>query len=74
MVLVCRASGNYGLLFQAGHDVMQGGPLSVKLFSILVNTVAREWVQLLRDESELEEEAIDQLLVTFFGTFYVDDA
>ena len=53
---------------------MQGGPLSVKLFSILVNTVARVWVQLLRDESELEEEAIDQLLVTFFGTFYVDDA
>ena len=73
-VLVCRASGNYGLPFQAGRGVTQGGPLSAKLFNILVDAVAREWVQLLRDERELKEEAVDQLLATFFAIFYVDDA
>ncbi len=31
-------------------------------------------MRLLRDESKLEEEAIDQLLSTFFAIFYVDDA
>jgi hypothetical protein len=73
-VLVCRASENYGSPFQAGRGMTQGGPLSAKLFNILVDAVAREWVRLLRDESKLEEEAIDQLLATFFAIFYVDDA
>ena len=73
-VLVCRASGNYGKLFQAGCGVMQGGPLLLaKLFNILVDVVAREWYWQLRDESELEEEAIDVLMATFFMFFYVDD-
>ncbi len=52
----------------------QGGPLSAKLFNILVDVVVREWVRLLQDESKLEEEVIGQLLATFFAIFYVDDA
>ena len=40
-VLVCRASRNYGMPFQAGHGVTQGGPLSAKLFNILVDVVSR---------------------------------
>ena len=51
----------------------QGGPLSAKLFIILVDVVAREWLRILRDESELEEEAIELLLATFFAILYVDD-
>jgi hypothetical protein len=74
VVLVCRASGNYGIPWQARHGVTQSGPLSAKLFNILVDMVARERVRLLWDESELEEGAIDQLLATFFVIFYVDDA
>jgi hypothetical protein len=41
-VLVCRASGNYGTSSCAGCNVMQGGPLSAKLFIILVDAVGRE--------------------------------
>ena len=43
-VLVCRASGNYSMPFQAGRGVTQGGPSSAKLFNILVDAVAREWL------------------------------
>jgi hypothetical protein len=72
-VLVCRASGNYGSPFCAGCGMMQGGPLSPKLFNILVDAVAREWVQQLREESELEEAVITELMAAFFAIFYVDD-
>jgi hypothetical protein len=60
--------------FQARRGVTQGGPLSAKLFNILVDAVTREWLRILRDESELEEEAIEMLMATFFAIFYVDDA
>jgi hypothetical protein len=43
-VLVCQASGNYGSPFCAGCSMMQGRPLSAKLFNILVDAVAKEWV------------------------------
>ena len=36
---VCRASGNYGTPFKAGCGVTQGGPLSAKLFNIMVDAV-----------------------------------
>ena len=41
-VMVCRASGNYGIAFKAGRGVTQGGPLSATLFNIVVDCVARE--------------------------------
>ena len=68
-VLVCRASGNYSTCFQSGRDVTQGGPLSAKLFNILVDAVVREWYRQLGEESELEEEAITELMATFFVIF-----
>jgi hypothetical protein len=73
-VLVCRALDNYGSPFCAGHSVMQGRPLSTKLFNILVDAVAREWVWQLQEESELEEAVITELMAAFFGIFYVDNA
>jgi hypothetical protein len=42
--MVCCASGNYGVPFKAGRGVTQGGPLSAKLFNILVDAVAQEWL------------------------------
>jgi hypothetical protein len=71
-VLVCQALGNYGSPFCAGCGVTQGGPLSAKLLNILVDAVAREWVRQLREESELEEAAITELMAAFFAIFYVD--
>jgi hypothetical protein len=43
-IMVCRAAGNYGRAFIAGHLVTQGGPLSAKLFNILVKAVVWEWI------------------------------
>jgi hypothetical protein len=47
-IMVCRASEYYGTAFKAGRGVTQGGPLSAKLFNILVNAVLREWIWELR--------------------------
>ena len=44
---VCRALGNYGTPFKAGRGVTQGGPLSAKLFNVVVDVVVREWLRLL---------------------------
>jgi hypothetical protein len=72
--MVCRASVNYGMLFQAGRGITQGGPLSAKLFNVLVYAVAREWLRELREGSVLEPDKIDHLMATFFAIFYVNDA
>ncbi len=40
--MVCCAAGNYGTAFKAGRSVTQGGPLSAKLFNILVNAIVHE--------------------------------
>jgi hypothetical protein len=72
--MVCQASVNYGTPFKAGRGVTQGGPLSAKLFNTLVDTIAREWLQKLREGSTLEPYKIDRLMATFFAIFYVDDA
>jgi hypothetical protein len=45
---VCRASGNYGVPFKLGRGVTQGGPLSAKLFNIIVDAVVREWHRIVR--------------------------
>jgi hypothetical protein len=74
--MVCRASGNYGMPCCAGHGVTQGGPLSAKLFNILVDAVAREWLRELREKCSevVAEEELEHLMATFFAIFYVDDA
>jgi len=53
---VCQASGNYGTPFKAGRSVTQGGPLSAKKITIMVNVVVREWLSKLKGEKDLEGE------------------
>ena len=48
-IMVCRTSGNYGTSFKVGCGVTQGGPLSAKLFNILVDAVAGEWFREFRE-------------------------
>jgi hypothetical protein len=72
--MVCRASDNYGTPFQAGRGITQGGPLSAKLFNVLADAVAREWLRELGEGSALKLDEIDHLMATFFAIFYVDDA
>ena len=56
---VCRTSGNYGTPFKAGSRVTQGGPLSAKLFNILVDAVVRDWLLRLRERMVVEEKEMD---------------
>jgi hypothetical protein len=74
VTMVCCASGNYGGPFRAGGGVTQGGPLSAKLFNILVDAVVREWLCQLRDSGIVDPKELDLLMVAFFAIFYVDDA
>jgi hypothetical protein len=73
---VCQATGNYDTPFKAGRGVTQGGPLSAKLFNIMVDAVVREWMQLLQDEMNLEGGELDKIMVmeTLFVIFYIDNA
>jgi hypothetical protein len=73
-IMVCRASVNYGMPLKAGHGVTQGGPLSAKLFNILVDAVTRKWLRELREGGDYEEWELAELMLTFFEIFYVDDA
>jgi hypothetical protein len=72
--MVCQASVNYGMPFQAGWGVTQGGPLYTKLFNVLIDAVAREWLWELQEGSTLESDEINRLMATFFAIFYVNDA
>ncbi len=45
-----------------------------KLFNVMVDAVVKKWLQILREESELEGEELDRLMDTLFAIFYVDDA
>jgi hypothetical protein len=72
--MVCWASSNYGMAFKASRGVTQGGPLSAKLFNILVDVVVREWIRQLRQGGEFKEEELLEIMATFFAIFYVDNA
>jgi hypothetical protein len=54
--------------------VTQGSLLLAKLFNVMVDAVVREWLQILREESELEGEELDKMMDILFMIFYVDDA
>jgi len=62
--------------FKAGRGIIQGGPLSAKLFNLLVDPVAREWLVRLPQEATKDHEKgyLAELIRFFFAIFYVDDA
>jgi hypothetical protein len=49
-IMVCHASGNYGMSFKVGHGMTQGSSHLTKLFNILVNAVAPEWLWELQED------------------------
>jgi hypothetical protein len=72
-ILVCRLVGKYGTAFTAGRGITQGGPLSLKLFNILVDAVVCKWVWLLEEDGDCKEGKLAALTSTFFAFFYVDN-
>ncbi len=73
-IMVCRASGYYGTPFKAGRGVTQSGPLSAKLFNILVDAVMREWFWQLQESGEYMDDELFKMMASFFAIFYVDDS
>ena len=70
----CRAQGRYGRPFKAGRGVTQGGPLSPKIFNVMVDAIVREWLrQVLGDEYLLPAVEIDGIVRLFTALFYADD-
>jgi hypothetical protein len=65
---VCCAKGNYGRPFKAGRGVTQGGPLSAKLFNIIVVTVVREWMRIM---PEMLDDSDGQLAVRIEALFAI---
>ena len=78
--LVCRAARRYGEPFQAFRGVTQGGPLSPKIFNIMVDAVVREWIsQLLYEDGEEATELSDATAASLevgliVALLYADDA
>ena len=70
--LVCRASGRYGRSFRQSRGVTQGGPLSPRLFNIVVDAVVREWLRQALGE-EAAKNGVAEMARTFIVLFYVDD-
>ena len=70
---VCCAKGNYGRPFKAGRGVTQGGPLSAKLFNIIIDAVVCEWMQLMRETLDDSDGQLAIRVKELFTKFYVDD-
>jgi hypothetical protein len=73
-IMVCRAAGYYGAALKASCGVTQGGPLSAKLFNIMVDAVVWEWMCQLEQDGDYNKEQAVELTATFFAIFYVDNA
>ena len=65
---VCRAKGNYGRPFKAGRGVTKGGPLSTKLFNIIVDTVVRKWMKLMCETLDDSAGDLTDQIKAFFAS------
>ena len=70
--MVCRASGRYGRGFKLQRGVTQGGPLSPKIFNIMVDAITREWIRQVLGEEAICE-GYGRSVQAFFAIFYADD-
>ena len=75
--LVCKAGGYYNReSFRAGRGVTQGGPVSPRIFNILVDAVVRDWLWQLIDEGKEDVVAngLGEWAQYLLADFYADDA
>ena len=70
--LVCRAQGRFGEPFKAKRGVTQGGPVSPKIFNVMVDAIVREWMrQVVGDEAA--SEGLKDAIRILLAIFYADD-
>jgi len=72
-LIVCRAAGYYGGPFQAFRGVTQGGPLSPRIFNMMVDAVVCEWLRRLLGE-EAVMHGYGAAVCELMAIFYSDDA
>jgi hypothetical protein len=53
--------------------VTQGGPLSAKMFNVVVNAVVHEWMRLMRKIIDNVEGNLAKHIEGLFAVFYIDD-
>ena len=70
--MICRAQGRYGDVFRAFRGLTQGGPLSPRIFNVLVDAIIREWLKEVLGE-EASESGIGAAIYLFLALFYADD-
>jgi hypothetical protein len=70
---VCWEKGNYGRPFKVGRGMTQGGPLLAKLFHIVVKSVVREWMRLMRKTLKDMEGNLPKCIKGPFTVFYIND-
>ena len=70
--LACCTGGYYGAVFSAGQGVTQGGPLSPRIFNVVVDAVIWEWLcQLLG--KEVARHGLGDLAKAKMVAFYAGD-
>jgi hypothetical protein len=70
--LVCRANGRFGEPFKAHRGVTQGGPVSPKIFNIMVDAIVREWIRILVGD-EAASDGLKDAIRLLLAIFYADD-
>ena len=70
--LYAEPRGPYGKEFQACRGITQGGPLSPKLFNIMVNAIVRVWLRLVLGE-EASTTRIRAAVRLNVALFYADE-
>jgi hypothetical protein len=68
-IMVCRVAGNYGTAFKAGRGETQGGPLSARLFNIMVGAVVWKWIRQLQEDGDYGDEELAEYMATFVAIF-----
>ena len=70
--LVCRASGVFGKPFKAYRGMTQGGPVSPRIFNIMVDAIVREWLRQTFGD-EVAGSGLGEEIRSFLAAFYADD-
>jgi hypothetical protein len=70
---ICWAKENYSQPFKASCSVTQGGPLSAKLFNIVINMVVCEWMGLMHKMINDVEGNLAECIEGRFAVFFVDN-
>ena len=71
-LLVCKAGGYFGTAVKALRGVTQGGPLSPRIFNLMVDAVIREWLRQVLG-NRVAADGIGTQIRLLLAAFYADN-